>query len=255
MGQTAALLDSLKREMRHQGKTYADAARVLSLSEASVKRLFSNRQFSLARVDSLCEWLGLDFSDLVRMIEESRTQVRQLEAFQEQELVADTQLLLMTMSLLNRWRFDEVIETYTISETEGIRHLAKLDRMGLIELLPGNRVKLRISRDFDWRPGGPIERFFEDKVQSEFFASRFDGPGETRTVLSGMLSVRANAELQRKMERLVAEFHTLHQEDERLPIEERYGTSLVMAMRPWEPSVFQSLRRLPSHKRFKPHGR
>ena len=55
MSQTDQLLDALKRVLRERGLTYADAAGALELSEASVKRLFSQRQFTLERVERLCE--------------------------------------------------------------------------------------------------------------------------------------------------------------------------------------------------------
>ena len=69
MSQTDRLLVALKDELRRQRKTYAQAARVLDLSEASIKRLFSERNLSLQRLDTLCNWLGLEISDLVRGME------------------------------------------------------------------------------------------------------------------------------------------------------------------------------------------
>lgn len=250
MSQTPILLDTLKAEMRRQGHTYADAAAVIGLSEASVKRLFSEQSFSLTRLEALCHWLGMEIGDLVQLMESRQQQVSQLSEAQEQELVSDICLLVLAHSLLNRWSVDEVVATYRIEPLEAVRLLARLDRMGVIQLLPGNRVKLLISRNFHWRPGGPIQSFFERHVQSEFFHSRFAGPGEIRLFLTGMLSRRSNEELRRKLERLAQEFNQLHREDEALPLAQRFGSSLVMAMRPWEVSVFDELRREPNTKKF-----
>ena len=47
MKQTQAIHEALKRLMRARGKTYAEAAKVLQLSEASIKRLFSRTELSL----------------------------------------------------------------------------------------------------------------------------------------------------------------------------------------------------------------
>lgn len=250
MSQTIVLLDTLKRELRRQGRTYAEAAGVLGLSEASVKRLFSEQSFSLDRLEKLCEWLGMEISDLVQLMESNLQRVSQLTEEQERELVSDASLLLMAHSLLNRWSFEEVTATYRISEIEGIRLLARLDRMGVIQMLPNNRAKLLISRNFHWRPNGPIQTFFEKHVQNEFFHSRFNGPGETRLFLTGMLSRRSNEEIRRRLEKLAMEFNMLHKEDEALPLEQRFGTSMVLAMRPWEVQVFDTLRRVPNTKKF-----
>jgi DNA-binding Xre family transcriptional regulator len=250
MSQTAALIDALKREMRRQGRTYAGAADVLGLSEASVKRLFSEQSFSLARLEQLCDWLGLGIADLVQAMESSRQHISQLTEAQERELVSDNSLLVVAHSLLNRWTFDEIIETYRISELEGVRLLARLDRMGVIQLLPNNRVKLLVSRNFQWRPNGPIQSFFEKHVQNEFFHSHFNEPGECRLFLTGMLSRRSNEEIRRRMEKLAMEFNLLHREDEALPLDQRFGTSMVLAMRPWEVQVFDALRRVPNVKKY-----
>jgi hypothetical protein len=41
-----------------------------------------------------------------------------------------------------------------------LKRLLLLDKMGLIELRPGNRVRSKVARDFDWLPDGPIGHFF-----------------------------------------------------------------------------------------------
>ena len=51
-------------------------------------------------------------------------------------------------------------------------------------------------------------------------------------------------------EKLAMEFNTLHREDEHLPLEQRFGSSLVLAMRPWEPKIFADVRRKPNAKVF-----
>lgn len=79
-----------------------------------------------------------------------------LSLAQEKELVSDIKLLLMAHFLINGLLFSEVISDYDISESEGVQLLAKLDRMRIIELLPGNRVKMMISKNFQWIDNGPI---------------------------------------------------------------------------------------------------
>jgi O6-methylguanine-DNA--protein-cysteine methyltransferase len=49
MPQTQQLVETLKQALRGQKKTYADVAKALELSEARVKRLFADKNLSLAR--------------------------------------------------------------------------------------------------------------------------------------------------------------------------------------------------------------
>ena len=68
MARTAALVDGLKRELRARNITYAAVARRLGMSEASVKRMFSRKEFTLSRLDAICELAGMEFSDLARSL-------------------------------------------------------------------------------------------------------------------------------------------------------------------------------------------
>ncbi len=243
MSQTRPLIDTLKRELRKQRLTYKQVSVALELSETSVKRLFSEEAFSIKRLEKVCELLQLSLSDLVYLMEQNIELTSELTRSQEEELVSDIKLLLIAMLLMNKLSFAEILQIYDISETEGIQLLARLDRMKIIELQPGNRVKLMISRNFRWIPRGPIQQFFEKRVQQEFLNSSFNGTGEYRIFISGMISKTANSEIIKKMQHLAKDMGEMNDESESLPLDERYGTSLMMAMRPWEIQVFKDLRR------------
>jgi hypothetical protein len=193
--------------------------------------------------------MGMEITDLVRKLA-PEPRVEQLSEEQERELVSDLRLLLVAVCAMNRWQFGEILQNYQIEEPELIRYLARLDRMGLVELLPGNRIKLLVSHDFAWQPRGPIQRFFETEVQQDFLKCRFHQPGEMRLFVSGMLSPQSNESVQQKLKRLALEFRHCHEEDLALPLEQRFGVSLLMAMRPWEIDAFASLRRPEARKAY-----
>ena len=243
MSQTRSLIDTLKRELRKQRITYKQVSEALDLSETSVKRLFSQENFSVKRLEKVCELLHMNISDLVHLMERDIELTSQFTLEQEQELVSDVRLLLVALLIMNKLKFEEIIQVYDISETEGVRLLARLDRMKMIELQPGNRIKLMIAQNFEWIPGGPIQKYFESTVQQEFLKSSFDKTGELRIFASGMISASANAELIRKMQYLAQEMHDMNVDSEALPLEQRFGTSLLMAIRPWEVDAFKALRR------------
>ncbi len=250
MSQTRHIVETLKQELRKQGVTYRQVAKALDLSEASIKRLFAENAFTLSRLEQICEMLHLEIADLIHQMEKNIELTHQLTLEQETELVSDLKLLMMAHFLMNKLEFKEIIELYDISETEGIRLLAKLDRMKIIELQPGNRVKLMISKNFQLLPGGPIQRFYEKVVQTEFFNSSFSANGEFRIYVSGMFSRDANAEIIRKIKRLAEDAHDLREDSDSLPLDERFGCSLIMAIRPWEVQLFDAMRRVPNEKKF-----
>ncbi len=243
MTQVTPMLLTLKRELKAKGKTYADVANHLKLSENSIKRLFSEKSFSIARLEKVSHMIDLEISDLVQIMIEQIHQIEMLSEQQEEEIANDIKLLLVTNCVLNRWSLEQIIENYQITQTECIQLLAKLDRLKIIELLPGNKVRVIVAKNFNWRPKGPIQKFFQTKVQSDFFKSDFQSQGEKLTFTSGLLSIGSNATLVKKMKRLVDDFNKLNDEDASLPFNERHGTSMVIAIRQWELERFQKLRR------------
>ncbi|MGI9523341.1 MAG: helix-turn-helix domain-containing protein [Hyphomicrobiaceae bacterium] len=243
MTTSAALIDALKRAMKEHGLTYKDAAQLLKLSEASVKRLFSRRNFSLARIESICKALDITLGDLVRLAEAATPTLAELSEAHERELVSDTRLLLTAVLVVNGWLIEDILTYYDFTKAQLIQCLAKLDRLGLIELLPNNRIRPKLAPNFAWRKDGPIERYFGENVKNEFMQSRFDGMDEALLFQVGMLTSSSNAVVRRRLEQVAREFNALHREDVAAPFDERKGCSLILALRPWEPNAFVQLRR------------
>ena len=141
MAQTLHLVNTLKKALKAHGLTYSAIAKKVDLSEASIKRMFSEKNFTLNRLEQLCQCMDMELSDLLRLMQEEQQHLSQLSEAQEKEIVNDLNLLLITVCVLNRWTLNDIIERYKITETEGIRYLAKLDKLKIIELLPKNRIK------------------------------------------------------------------------------------------------------------------
>ena len=60
-------------------------------------------------------------------------------------LVQDPKRLLVAACVLNRWSFEEILDIYVMDHTECIRHLAALDKIRFIELLPAPRVRIVVT--------------------------------------------------------------------------------------------------------------
>jgi len=243
MTTSAGLVEVLKRELRSRGITYAHVARELRLSEASVKRMFSRRNFSLKRLDQVCQLANSEFSDIARALHQEESLISRLSHEQEQEIVSNPRLFLVAVCALNHVGFDQIVATYDISRPECIQLLARLDRLGFIRLLPNNRIRLLVSLDFSWLPDGPIQRFFKQQAHNEYFRSRFDRPDEFMVVVNGMLSRASSAAILTRLKRIAREFSELNHQDARLPLGERSAMSLLVAIRHWELAAFAELRR------------
>jgi DNA-binding Xre family transcriptional regulator len=179
MAQAKALIGALKQVLKSRSVTYGEIARRIGMSEASIKRVFAKQSFTLERLDRICEALSVEITDLAKMVEHESERVVQLTLQQEREIVSDPKLLLVAIHALNHWTLDEIVAQYTISKTECVRLLTRLDRLRIIDLLPNNRIRVIVGRNFSWLPDGPFRRHFRGQLEANFFASRFDGKAST----------------------------------------------------------------------------
>ena len=243
MTTSARIIDTLKRQFKLRGMTYKTLAEHLDLSESAVKHMFSTGNFSLRRLDDICAVLELDIGDLVDISESQEQKIEQLSDDNERAIVADIRLLLVTYCLINYWSFDEIIERYDISPPQGLKYLRQLDRMRVIELQPGDRVRLLIANNFSWRKNGAIEKFFRSHVQSEFFSHHFRDDDSIRIVKNGMLTRRSQIQLIERLKAMGDLFDDTTWDERKLSATERRGTTMVLAMRHWFFEGFRHLER------------
>jgi DNA-binding Xre family transcriptional regulator len=251
MSQTDQILQAVKGLLKQHKINYATVAGELGLSESSIKRSLSKGHISLERLLSICAMMDLELVDLLQVIKKQTTQLVQLTETQEQLMVTDVKYLLVTVCVCNHWTFDEILNTYEIESAELIRMLLQLERIELIELLPNNHIRLKISPHFHWVDNGPIQRFFERHIQHDFWKSQFTGPGEIRLLVNGMLSKESNELMQQNIMKLKQQFTVLSEQDQHLDMDLRHGTTMVVGMRPWELDLFASLRRSENHKIYR----
>ncbi len=255
MSQTEALLDALKRALRRAGFTYADAAAALGLSQASVKRMFSERAFSLERLDALCNLLGMDFSDLARLADVQRRQVERLSDAQERELAGNPKLLLIAVSALNRLPYEEIRQRFALDEPTIIGLLARLDGLGVITLLPGNRYHLNLARNFTWQRNGPMQRYFMSTVLRDVLGNQSAAKGDQFRCVFGMLSPASAEQVRIKLQRLAQDFIELTDADTRLQPTDRAGAGMLLVLRAdREPAELAAFRASPVRRGAQPHG-
>jgi transcriptional regulator with XRE-family HTH domain len=243
MKEMTALLDALKSTLKARRISYAEVAKRLRLSEASVKRLFSKGGLTLERFEQVCELAGISVTELAKGVDSERDYVSQLTPRQERDIMSDPKLLLVALCALNHLTVEQIIEMFDLTQAECVRLLVKLDRLQFLELLPNNRIKLLVTRAFTWLPNGPIQQYFKTRAQNDYFNSPFDGPGEVMLLVNGLLSAASSAGMVERLRRLANEFTEMHHHDAHLALGERRSATLILAMRPWELEDIRALRR------------
>ena len=243
MSSTAALIAALKQEMKSAGVTYAGLAQRLGMAESSVKRMLAKGEMPLSRLDAICAALKIDFADLARTVADARPLLVEMTLEQEKAVVADNKLLLTAICVLSQWTLEQIVRYYRMTEAETIARLVKLDHLGIIELRPLNRYRLKLAKTFRWRPHGPVMRFFREHALLDYFSGGFDHDDESLLMVHGSISKSLAPSFVERLQRVAQDFAQAHHADQKLAPQHREGYTLLLAMRSWDFEGLEALRR------------
>lgn len=245
MSTTQDLVTALKAELKAAGITYAELAGHLGLAESSIKRVFAKADMPLSRIDDVLRVLKMDFAELARKIADAQPLRRELTLEQEGAVVADRKLMLVALCALSHWTFEQILATYRFSEAECVKYMVQLDRLGIIELRPLNRYRLKVAKGFRWRPNGPAMQYFRRHVVDDYFGGGFDGEGEVLMLVHGQISAGLAATFVERLQRVGQDFAQQHLADQKLAPAQKRAYTLVVGMRSWLFAAFRDLKRDP----------
>lgn len=234
MSTAGRFVDALKASVRARGMTYAQLSRKLSVSEPTVKRMFSRRAFTLARIEQILRVLDLELYDVARMSRARGEGPTELTLEQENALAKDERLLSVFWLLLNERTFADILENYAITKAQLTLLFARLARLQLIDWGAAERARLRVARDFRWRAAGPVKKAYGRRVVQEFVKGRFESGAELLRFDARDVSEESATLIRRRLERVAAEFNELAELDATLPTRKRTGFGLLVGCRPWE---------------------
>jgi len=246
MSSTVAIIQAMKAELKLAKLTYADLGRELGLAESSVKRMFAKGDMPLKRIDEICRVLRCDFSELARKVADEELLRDELTVEQERAVIADRRLLVMALCALSQWPFEQIVATYAFGDAEAVKHLLHLDRLGIIELKPLNRYRLKVAKTFRWRSNGPVMQFFREHGLADYFAGGFDGEAEMVSLVHGHISVPMAKVFQERLQRIVQDFAQQHLADQKLAPAHKRGYTAIVSLRSWTFAPLRELLRDPS---------
>lgn len=249
MSTTADMVGLLKTELKTAGITYAMLAERLGMAESSMKRMFSKSgDMPLSRIDEICRVLRLDFAELARRVADTQPLLLELTLAQEKAVVADRKLLIVAVCVLSQLPAEEILATYRFSEAELIKALTQLDRLGIIDLRPGNRYRLKVAKGFRWLPQGPVMSFFRKEVLHDYFAGGFDGESEMLMVVHGEIGRGLANSFRERLMRIGQDFSNQHLADQKLPPAQRQPYTIVIGMRSWLMAALAEMQRKDGQK-------
>lgn len=238
-GDSARIVSNLKAALRARGVTYAQLASRIGLSEASVKRVLSRGTLSLRRLEQICDAVGTSVADVVQMAHQPGAERAAMLSFEQEKALATDFTLLACYHLIANGRGSADIRTQLKLTAQSLsRALARLKELGLVSLSPRGQLRTTAGAAVNWRPDGPVRRMYEREVRAEFLQSLFSAERESLHFISAELSEASCRVLQRRLDRLMAEFRDLAELDSALPAGQKRNFGCLLAMRPWALSRF-----------------
>ncbi|MEO8924547.1 MAG: XRE family transcriptional regulator, partial [Caldimonas sp.] len=153
--------------------------------------------------------------------------------------------LLVAICCLSQWTFEAMTHEYLFTDAECVTYLARLDRLGIIELRPLNRYRLKVAKGFRWLPHGPVMQYFREHVASDYLSGGFDREGELIMLVHGEITKGLATTLVERLQRVGQDFARAHLAEQRLPDEQRTPYTLLVGMRSWLFAAFKDLKRVP----------
>jgi len=227
--QSKLLKTVLKQQIRNRGLRYQDIAEHLGISVMTVKRYLNSDRVPIEALEEIGSCLGLSLIELAEIAKanDGRNKL-DLEFQQESALASDHGLALLRLLLYSGMTVDEIIAEYGVDEPTLVQLLTRLDRLKLIELLPGNRVRIRGSRHIEWKAGGPMRHEIENDIRNHFVKMDFANTEEFFGYETARLSESSILQIEEHMRRLVRNVRILHQIDQNLrPEQKQWYTVLV----------------------------
>jgi transcriptional regulator with XRE-family HTH domain len=244
MKQSAAIVGALKRCLKAKRYTYKTLAKHLKLSEAAVKRAFSENSFSLKRLDEICEFLKVDLFTLAKIASNVTEEVEKFSLPQEELLAKNEDAFVCFYLLACGLPPNKIVERFKFSLPEIRKTLIKLETAELIETDAAGNARCRISQGVNWNQRGPLMVRYGQHYKTEFFDSTFEGTFEKTHFFAGNFSDASIRKLIVKLDQVIVEAKELSSSDQLIHSQtELRNITMMFGLRPWMFSLVQKYRR------------
>ncbi len=149
-------VENLKARLKERQITYAELAEGIGMSESGVKKIFTGSDGSFQRLAQICKYAGVSLAEIVqstKTIDVGFTDAQQTAFLREPALFQ-----FYWMLAYEREALENTEKFFRLTKADSFRQLRQLDLLGLIKLLPGDRIRLPSVKAIRWSGDGPFMR-------------------------------------------------------------------------------------------------
>lgn len=180
--QNQALLAALRALLKQRRLTYAQLARLLRVSEPTIKRTLGGRtQLNTARLLEICGTLGISLGDLVKLAQGGDHANYFLKPEQEAVFAKHPGLFGIFRALYLGGRPATVRKAWGLTGPQFYRALRRLEKLGLLEVRAGEEISFRVQGVVRWSHTGPMTRALVPEQNARFLAYVYQHLGRDTT--------------------------------------------------------------------------
>jgi transcriptional regulator with XRE-family HTH domain len=173
----------IKAHAKTQGLTQAALARKLKTSIPTLKRWLAGSTISFEHMEKLCKTLNLSLGELIIQAEDATPRKQSYSAEQEEFFVTAPDALAFFDQLIQGKKVSAIKKKFHLTDQQIERYLSQLDKQGLIDWLPKNKVALKFSGEPVWQKNGPLASHFGKSILADFLHEQ----GNSRFLLAEIL--------------------------------------------------------------------
>jgi transcriptional regulator with XRE-family HTH domain len=226
------MLRSLRETLRREGWTARRIAAEFRIGEATAKRWLAGKGLTLDKLEALAGLCQLSLADLAKTSERPDPSLaEELTLAQERALSADIFLAFLFMTILGGNAPDEIARDFHVPPPDMDAALTRLERLALIDRLPGGRVRPLIDRAIVWRKT-PMRALFEEHMKPQFLGMDFSSEDAVYASEVMKLSAQGAATLAEMIEKHRREVQALAEQDRDAAHLPRRWYGMLCALRP-----------------------
>lgn len=225
-----AILAELRRELRRLGIAVRDAAARLGVAEPTARRWLRGRGLTLDGLARLCAILDMDMRDLIAR--SGGDGPARFTLAQERTLAADRGLALVFFAVLNGAQRADLDPHLGLAPERLDSHLDRLQRLSLVTIAPGGRLRPLVARGVRWLDGGPLATAFDRTVKHHVLTMDY-GAAEARYVSDMVrLSPQGRARVHAMLMALREDVHLLAEQERAAGRTDLEWSALFLLVRP-----------------------
>lgn len=154
----SSLRSHIKAALKSKKMTYRDLAKLIHVSEVTVKRWMTTHDMQLETLIKVCGVLGINPISLVETEYSSALIGQEFTLKQESFLAVNPiEFLIFTKALMGH-DFDEIRAHCKLSLKQMLKSCRTLEKQELLQLESKNKMRMLVQGPFHWRKNGTLEK-------------------------------------------------------------------------------------------------